>query len=92
MNASQEPPQTLAEAGRAFWRAVVERFDLEVVDLSLLAGAWEMLDRAVAARTAPRRPGTTRPHRTYRGGPVAVAVRLWGIEPADGSRPRAKHD
>ncbi|HND56863.1 MAG TPA: hypothetical protein PLV92_30800 [Pirellulaceae bacterium] len=52
MNAIQppQPPSTLDEAGREFWRAVVERFDLEAVDLPLLVGACEMLDRAAAAR------------------------------------------
>lgn len=58
MNARQEPPETLSEAGRAFWRAVVERFDLEAVDLPLLAGACEMLDRAAAAREQVTREGT----------------------------------
>lgn len=59
MNARQEPPETLAEAGRAYWQAVVERFDLEAVDLPLLAGACEMLDRAAAARRQVEAEGLT---------------------------------
>lgn len=63
MNSQNEPgpppPETLGNAGRAFWLSVVEQFDLNNHDLPLLLGACEMLDRAATARRQVESEGLT---------------------------------
>lgn len=46
-NKVQKPPTDLGPDGRAFWRDVLEEYDLRVDELRLLSGACRALDRAV---------------------------------------------
>jgi len=57
-SATPEPPRHLSRDARAWWRLVVERYELEEQHLRLLQLAGEAWDRAQAARVALAKHGT----------------------------------
>jgi len=62
MTTSSEPPKAprgLKTAGKRFWRAAVEEYDLTPQQLELLTQAAELLDRAGQAAAELRRAGLT---------------------------------
>jgi len=51
------PPKALGKRGKAYWKTVCERFDLDQTDLELLAVACSLLDQQDEAQQAIRRDG-----------------------------------
>ena|SRR2546425_6275854 len=57
-SAAPEPPRHLSRDARAWWRLVVERYELEEQHLRLLQLACESWDRSQTARAALVKHGT----------------------------------
>ena len=53
------PPATLGPAGRALYRSILERYELDPGELRLLTMACEAADDAASARAALREVGVT---------------------------------